>query len=151
MRDDSGHCEAGHENRVRIPGPAVASGNPVISTDTPEGLESLSVEDISGLAGLSPGTRSESDRRKTGMQQWHIGWRSKAFYGTRAGLYVSEVPWWALAITHAMENVDRYILRHRWCSPPEWMHRIPLGRPKRDEDGYVENSRGMPCSRRSTG
>jgi hypothetical protein len=83
-----------------------------------------------------------NDQERTNVKQWDIGWRSAEIYGTQAGLRVYEVPWWALAIEHAAENFDHYVLRHRWCSPPEWMHRIPLGRPKRDEDGYMENSLG---------
>ena len=76
------------------------------------------------------------------MKDWHIGWRSAEIYGTQAGLYVCDVPWWAVAIEHLVGWVDAHVFRHRWCCPWEWTFRVPTYSFKRDKDGYLDHTLG---------
>ena len=43
-----------------------------------------------------------------------------------------------------IDFVDGVLLRHALCGSglPEWAFKIPTGRPRYDEDGYLENSVG---------
>lgn len=52
-----------------------------------------------------------------------------------------EVPRWARMVSATW---DRFcaLTRHSFCNPPEWLFKIPVGRIRRDEDGYLENSLG---------
>lgn len=76
------------------------------------------------------------------MRDWGIHWRSAEFYGTRAGLYVSNVPWWTMVVERVAEWVDVHIFRDRWCSPWEWTFHVPTYSFKSDEDGFLDHSVG---------
>lgn len=73
------------------------------------------------------------------MRDWHIGYRSSEIYGTRAGLYVYDVPWWAYGVSRLTEWVDTHIFRDHWCAPWEWTFKIGWDK---DRDGYYNHSLG---------
>jgi hypothetical protein len=54
VRNNSDHCAAGHENKIRVSGPNAVSGDPAALIDAPQESGSLSVDDISGPTGSSP-------------------------------------------------------------------------------------------------
>ncbi len=55
---------------------------------------------------------------------------------------IADVPAWALLAEHLYDRVDR-LTRHALCGGRfEFPFHVPLGWPKRDQDGYLNNSLG---------
>lgn len=75
------------------------------------------------------------------MKTWTILYRSKDIYPTGAQLHVSEMPAWTAAVQVVSERVDK-LTGHRWCAPPEWTWKIPVGSLARDGNRYWEKSLG---------
>lgn len=65
------------------------------------------------------------------MKHWHVARDADGYVG-----YLVEVPWWAVAATVATDAVDGH-LGHWMCGQgmPEWVSRVPLGRPRYDAIG----------------
>ena len=80
------------------------------------------------------------------MQRWAITYQSDKFYPSNIGIELSDAPLWAILVDNAVEYLDATICRHRLCSPPEWMFRLPLSL-RRDEEGWWENSVGFVVMR----
>jgi hypothetical protein len=71
------------------------------------------------------------------MQEWSLSHhRDEPF-----SIHLREKPLWTWAIEQFADTVD-VLLGHNWCSPPEWLHKIPVGRPEYDSDGFLERSVG---------
>jgi len=77
------------------------------------------------------------------MRDWHLMYRSDEIYPTAYKLECIEVPWWARAVTEAIEFVDAS-LHHVFCNPPSWTWSVPMGIPKYDpsDASFIENSLG---------
>lgn len=63
------------------------------------------------------------------MQIWRL-WHSASGYEVE----LTEVPWWALVASRAVEVIDG-ATGHRFCGAgaPNWLWRVPVGRPVYDE------------------
>lgn len=56
-------------------------------------------------------------------------------------VHLLEVPRWARMVSVSYDRLCA-LTRHSLCNPPEFLFKIPVGRPRRDEDGYLEKSVG---------
>ena len=77
------------------------------------------------------------------MRQWNIIWRSADIYGTPAAIEVSETPLWAYVVEIIVGWILGSVFRHRLCcNIPEFLWKIPLGRPKyySDDPDLLANS-----------
>lgn len=71
------------------------------------------------------------------MNQWSVSHGKDGF-----SLYLNEVPLWAYITETAFEVVDTK-LGHPFCGGGHaWMWKIHVGKPRRNQDGDLENSVG---------
>lgn len=74
------------------------------------------------------------------MREWQIWWRSAELYGTPAELVLIEVPAWTMVVEWAGEKFLGLTGHVFCCNIPSWAWKVPLGKPKRADDGWLENS-----------
>ena len=71
------------------------------------------------------------------MRTWHVGRSRDGF-----SVIVEEAPAWTYAVEWVYTQLDE-LTGCRLCgSRLRWAWKVPVGRPRHDEDGWLENSLG---------